>query len=483
MSYRPRRRRRRPEGARRLHDLLHAAGRLDGLAPVRRDPRAARPVLLGLRHRPRLRRRARAAARRGPRVEQVRRGLHAHARDRGRAGRRRARPPEEVERARAYAAGRRVLAFENTNAVARYAANQRIVFDEDIDPDAAIALLDAVTFDEVAEAARTVDPEQARRRLRRTARERRVLIRLSPSGRGASRVRSECVCVPVAEALNERELSRYVSRVSDRWPLSRAMLGGARVDDARGAAPQRERGPEYVVVLVSEMLRRRAVARARLPVRGAVGRGRDGRSRRRALLHAARVRAQAREPAARAPRRATTGSTCSPRDVAALRWSHGHGAAAVHPAAAHPERPPSRRARGRRPRSGLRGDRRALPPPAAALSAPAAERGAGRGRAAGELRARVAGAARRHRRARAAPVAVPHRPQPGAQHAARGRLGPAGGGRGAARRPASRPRSSGARSCARRCTASRRCPIASAPRWSRSPWPIARTPTSPASWA
>ena len=59
--------------------------------------------------------------------------------------------------------------------------------------------------------------------------------------------------MPVAEALNERELSRYVSRVSDRWPLSRAMLGGARADDALGAAPQRERGPEYVVVLVSEM--------------------------------------------------------------------------------------------------------------------------------------------------------------------------------------------------------------------------------------
>src|SRR3954467_1664219 len=68
--------------------------------------------------------------------------------------------PEEVERARAYAAGRRGLAFENTNAVARYAANQRIVFDEDIDPDAAIALLDAVTFEDVAEAARTVDPEK-----------------------------------------------------------------------------------------------------------------------------------------------------------------------------------------------------------------------------------------------------------------------------------------------------------------------------------
>src|SRR4051812_28768664 len=66
---------------------------------------------------------------------------------------------EEVERARAYAAGRRVLAFENTNAVARYAANQAIVFGEDIDPDQAIALLDGVTADEVAVAARSVDPD------------------------------------------------------------------------------------------------------------------------------------------------------------------------------------------------------------------------------------------------------------------------------------------------------------------------------------
>jgi len=60
---------------------------------------------------------------------------------------------EEVARARAYAAGRLVLAFENTNAVARYSANQRIVFGEDIDPDAAIAALDAVTYDEVREVA------------------------------------------------------------------------------------------------------------------------------------------------------------------------------------------------------------------------------------------------------------------------------------------------------------------------------------------
>ena len=68
--------------------------------------------------------------------------------------------PDEVERARAYAAGRRVLAFENTNAVARYAANQTIVFGEDIDPDEAIALLDRVTAEEVAEAARAVDPDE-----------------------------------------------------------------------------------------------------------------------------------------------------------------------------------------------------------------------------------------------------------------------------------------------------------------------------------
>jgi predicted Zn-dependent peptidase len=63
---------------------------------------------------------------------------------------------EEVQRARAYAAGRMVLAFENTGAVARYAANQKIVFGEPIDPDAAIAALDAVTHAEVREVAASV---------------------------------------------------------------------------------------------------------------------------------------------------------------------------------------------------------------------------------------------------------------------------------------------------------------------------------------
>ncbi len=60
---------------------------------------------------------------------------------------------EEVERARAYAAGRRVLAFENTNAVARHAATQTVVHGQEIDPDVAIAALDEVTHAEVAEVA------------------------------------------------------------------------------------------------------------------------------------------------------------------------------------------------------------------------------------------------------------------------------------------------------------------------------------------
>ena len=52
--------------------------------------------------------------------------------------------------------------------------------------------------------------------------------------------------------LNRRELERYLERVTDRWPVQHALLGGARVDDLHGAPPQRERGPEYVLVLVSE---------------------------------------------------------------------------------------------------------------------------------------------------------------------------------------------------------------------------------------
>jgi predicted Zn-dependent peptidase len=64
---------------------------------------------------------------------------------------------DEVERARAYAAGARAIGFENQGAVARHAAQQRIVFDEDVDPDTTIRLLDEVAFDDVVQTAATVE--------------------------------------------------------------------------------------------------------------------------------------------------------------------------------------------------------------------------------------------------------------------------------------------------------------------------------------
>jgi len=68
---------------------------------------------------------------------------------------------EEVDRARAYAGGRLVLAFENSGAVARHAAHEAIIHDDEIDPDAAIAAVDGVTFDEVAEVARGISEQLA----------------------------------------------------------------------------------------------------------------------------------------------------------------------------------------------------------------------------------------------------------------------------------------------------------------------------------
>jgi predicted Zn-dependent peptidase len=59
----------------------------------------------------------------------------------------------EVERARAYAAGARAIAFENSGAIARHAAQQTIVFGEEVDPDRTIALLDEVSFAAVREIA------------------------------------------------------------------------------------------------------------------------------------------------------------------------------------------------------------------------------------------------------------------------------------------------------------------------------------------
>ena len=181
MSYRPDVAVDDPQGARRLHHLRDAAGRLDGLAPVRRDPRAARPLLLGLRDRPRLRRRAGAAARLGPRVGQVRRGLHADARDRRRAG---APTARRERRSSARAPTRPGAASWPSRTPTRSPATRptsAIVFDEDIDPDSAIAAARRGHLRRGRRGRAHGRPRQARRRLRGAAHGRRVLIRLSPS--------------------------------------------------------------------------------------------------------------------------------------------------------------------------------------------------------------------------------------------------------------------------------------------------------------
>jgi predicted Zn-dependent peptidase len=68
----------------------------------------------------------------------------------------------EVDRARAYAAGARAIAFENSGAVARFAAQQTIVYgDENVDPDRTISLLDEVTYDDVRAVAAGVADELA----------------------------------------------------------------------------------------------------------------------------------------------------------------------------------------------------------------------------------------------------------------------------------------------------------------------------------
>ncbi len=68
----------------------------------------------------------------------------------------------EVERAQAFAAGARAIAFENSGAVARFAAQQTIVYgSEEIDPGDTIALLDDVTYDEVRAIAAGVADELA----------------------------------------------------------------------------------------------------------------------------------------------------------------------------------------------------------------------------------------------------------------------------------------------------------------------------------
>jgi len=67
----------------------------------------------------------------------------------------------EVERARAYAAGARAIAFENGGAVARHAAQQTIVHREPVDPDRTIELLDEVSLADVRKVAGEVADELA----------------------------------------------------------------------------------------------------------------------------------------------------------------------------------------------------------------------------------------------------------------------------------------------------------------------------------
>ena len=133
-------RRHRSARARRPGHLRDAARRLDGLAPVRRDPRAARPGLLGqclLRMPtptcPILQLSAGLDSSKCIEAYRRMRDIVSELRDDG--------PTEaEVERARAFAAGARAIAFENSGAVARFAAQQTIVHhSEEMDPDHTIS--------------------------------------------------------------------------------------------------------------------------------------------------------------------------------------------------------------------------------------------------------------------------------------------------------------------------------------------------------
>ena len=68
---------------------------------------------------------------------------------------------DHVERARSYAAGRRVLAFENSNVVADHLAEEAILHGEVRRPEEEIAALDAVTYEQVAEVASRVGDRPA----------------------------------------------------------------------------------------------------------------------------------------------------------------------------------------------------------------------------------------------------------------------------------------------------------------------------------
>ena len=295
----------RPARARRAGRLRHAARRLDGLAPVRRDPRAARPRLLRLLGRPLVRRRADPAALRRARVRQVRRGLPRHARDRRRAAhgradaRRRSSAPAPTPPAGACWRSRTRTRSRATPRRRRSCTARRSI------PDAAIAALDEVTL-RPGRRRRARDLGGRVGRLRRPARGRRLRA-LGVNARFAV----------AAVARRRRCVMMRGDGEGAQPPRARALraAGHRPVAGAAGAARRRARGrPERRAAAARARagvrrrprlgaLRRRAVARARLPGGLAVGRLRDGRAGRRPLLHAGRVRAQARGAARRARRR------------------------------------------------------------------------------------------------------------------------------------------------------------------------------------
>ncbi len=63
----------------------------------------------------------------------------------------------ELERARAYASGRLILAFESTGAVARYASDQVVVFGESPDPTLPIKEIEKVQIEDVVDIASRID--------------------------------------------------------------------------------------------------------------------------------------------------------------------------------------------------------------------------------------------------------------------------------------------------------------------------------------
>ena len=202
MIYRPEIDRRRRAPARGAGDLLDAARRLDGLAAVRRDPREARALLLGLRARPCLRRRADPAARLGPGVGQVHRGVHADARDRRRAARGRtdrgggaARP--RLRRGTAGAGLREHRRGRPATRPTRRSSSARTSTPTRRSPRST-----RVTFDEVREVAAGV-ARQPRRRLRGPAHappsSRRTSARIAPGRPGSRRSsRRSCRAQPIA---------------------------------------------------------------------------------------------------------------------------------------------------------------------------------------------------------------------------------------------------------------------------------------------